>query len=228
MVPEFWKSRWEAGQIRFHEGRPNSLLVRHADRLGRARRVLVPLAGKSVDVAYLASLGHEVVAVELVESAVETFFREQGLSPTVDRTGPLTRYEAGPITFFAGDYFATTRAHLGEVNALYDRAALIALPEPMRAAYAPHTLGLLIPDFHGLLVSIEYDLTQRTTPPPPHPVFEDEIRRLFNPAGASERRKIELLEEIDGLTEANRQQGLTVLREKAWWLAPAGANESSG
>jgi thiopurine S-methyltransferase len=220
MVPEFWKSRWAAGQIRFHEGRPNESLVRHAARLGTQRRVLVPLAGKSVDVAYLASRGHEVVAVELVESAVEAFFREQGLTATVERQGPLTRFVAGPITFYAGDYFATTAAALGEVNALYDRAALVALPEEMRATYAAHTLGLLARDSHGLVLSLEYDLAQRATPPPPHPVFEPELRRLFTSSAGGVSRRLELLDDSDGLTDVHRQQGLEALREKTWLLSP--------
>ncbi len=74
MDAEFWKTRWQAGQIGFHEGRPNAFLEAHAARLGIARRVLVPLCGKSVDLAYLAGLGHDVVGVELVEEAAAACF----------------------------------------------------------------------------------------------------------------------------------------------------------
>ena len=69
MDPSFWRDRWQAGQIGFHEGRPNSFLERFADRLPRGGRVLVPLCGKAEDLAYLAGRGHEVVGVELVEDA---------------------------------------------------------------------------------------------------------------------------------------------------------------
>lgn len=239
MIPEFWKARWETGRIGFHEGAPNALLVRHAACLdangpGRAplpgspspstrarTRVLVPLAGKSVDVAYLASLGHEVVAVELVASAVEAFFREQGLEPIIEQVGELVRYTAGPITFFAGDYFATTSAAIGQVNALYDRAALIALPEEMRTRYVAHTRSLLSPDYAGLLISFEYDPAKRATPPPPHAVWEPEIRSLFAPPDATPTRQVTLLEETDGRSEAQRAEGAPLLTEKAWKLAIA-------
>lgn len=49
------------------------------------RRVLVPLAGASHDVAYLAGRGHDVVAVEGVPAALDAFKAEYGV-PLADRT----------------------------------------------------------------------------------------------------------------------------------------------
>ena len=74
MDANFWKARWEAGQIGFHEGRPNRYLERYVGRLGTRRRVLAPLAGKAHDLAFLAELGHEVIGVELSEFAARAFF----------------------------------------------------------------------------------------------------------------------------------------------------------
>jgi hypothetical protein len=149
MDPDFWHSRWTAGQIGFHEGTPNAHLVAHVAVLGASRRVLVPLCGKSEDLVFLADHGHQVVGVELVESAVQAFFAEHGVTPLVSKEGSLTRYAAENITLLVGDFFATTPALLGPVDALYDRAALIALPAPMRSAYAKHVRALLPPGSPG-------------------------------------------------------------------------------
>jgi thiopurine S-methyltransferase len=143
MEPGFWIERWAEGRIGFHEGRPNQYLERHAARLDGARRVLVPLCGKAVDLAYLASRGHEVVGVELVEDAVRAFFAEQDVTPAVQRRGGFVEYAAGGIAIFAGDVFATTRELLGPIDGFYDRAALIALPPALRARYVPHLRGLV-------------------------------------------------------------------------------------
>ena len=109
MNPDFWESRWREGQIGFHEGAPNVFLNEHVAKLGASRRVLVPLCGKSEDLAFLAARGHAVVGVELVDDAVRAFFAEHGLTPTVTPRGVLTEYSHGPITLFSGDFFATTR-----------------------------------------------------------------------------------------------------------------------
>jgi len=177
MNPDFWESRWREGQIGFHEGAPNAFLSEHVAKLGASRRVLVPLCGKSEDLAFLAARGHAVVGVELVEDAVRAFFAEHGLTPTVTPHGALTGYSHGPITLLAGDFFATTRELLGPVDALYDRAALIALPEPMRARYVEHLRALLPAGADGLVITVEYP--QEAMEGPPFSVPEAELRRHF-------------------------------------------------
>lgn len=178
MNDDFWESRWRAGQIGFHEGAPNAFLQAHAARLGPAGRVFVPLCGKSEDLAYLAARGHTVVGVELVEDAVRAFFAEHGLTPSVTARGPLTAYAHGAITLLAGDVFAATRDLVGEPDALYDRAALIALPEALRARYVAHLRALMGPGANGLVVTVEYP--QESMPGPPFSVSEAEVRRLYD------------------------------------------------
>ena len=92
MEANFWKTAWATGRIGFHQGRPNEYLVEHAARL--SGRVLVPMCGKTDDLSYLASRGHRVIGVELVEDAVAAFFAEQfGNRPsTADRSASI----AGP------------------------------------------------------------------------------------------------------------------------------------
>jgi thiopurine S-methyltransferase len=99
----------------------------------------------------------------------------------VSSDGQLKRYEAQGITLFAGDVFHVTREHLAGVTALYDRAALIALPEPTRAKYVAHLRSLLPATARGLLVTVEYD--QSKMDGPPFSVPEAEVRRLWAGAG---------------------------------------------
>jgi thiopurine S-methyltransferase len=178
MEPGFWQARWSEGRIGFHEGAPNAHLRAHLDVLAGRRRVLVPLCGKAEDLAFLAAAGHEVVGVELVEDAVRAFFAEHGLEPSVSREGPFTRCVHGNVTLWAGDLFESTPERLGTFDAWYDRAALIALPPPLRARYVPHLRTLLEPGAAGLLVTVEYAQDQRDGPP--FSVEEAEVRTLFS------------------------------------------------
>ena len=76
MQPDFWHQRWSENQIGFHQSAPTPLLLKHWPTLGIApgAQVFVPLAGKSLDMAWLASQGHRVLGVELSQLAVEQFF----------------------------------------------------------------------------------------------------------------------------------------------------------
>lgn len=209
---EDWLARWRDGRIGFHEGAPNALLVRHAARL-TGRRVLVPLCGKAEDLAYLASLGHAVFGVELAESAVRAFFVEHGLEPAIAPHGPFTAYRAGSITLLAGDWFAVTPALTGPIDAVYDRAALVALPPELRARYVAHLRSLLAPGTDSLVITLEYDSSVMTGPP--FAVPEAELRALY--AGTA----IELLEErIAPVTGKCAQTG-TIATERCFAIRAA-------
>jgi thiopurine S-methyltransferase len=186
---DFWIARWAEGKIGFHEGKPNAYLERNRARLAGRRRVLVPLCGKSIDLAYLAGFGHQVVGVELVEEAAQQFFSEQGVTAVVRPHGAFREYVAGAITIYVGDWFAVDQALLGAFDAFYDRAALIAMPPEMRPAYAKQ-LRALAGTAPGLLVTLEYD--QAVMDGPPFSVREDEVRRLFD------RATVEVLDEGPG------------------------------
>src|SRR5690606_28795571 len=99
MDPGFWHRRWQDGRIGFHQERVTPLLEQHWDSVGvpAGARVFVPLAGKSLDMAWLAARGHPVLGVELSRLAVEQFFAEHGLAPEVHETGYGRHYRAGGI-----------------------------------------------------------------------------------------------------------------------------------
>lgn len=206
-MDSFWFDRWRDGQIGFHEGRPNALLAAHVDVLGAPRRVLVPLCGKAEDLAFLASRGHAVIGCELVEDAVAAFFAEHQLVPEVTRLAHHVRYVAGAITVFAGDYFALDPGVLGGAcEALYDRAAVVALPPELRARYAQHTRGLLVEQPPAVMVTFEYD--QRLHQGPPFSVPEAEVRAIYAP------RELRLLAE-----RPDHRRPEAPAMERCWALA---------
>ncbi|HEX3761072.1 MAG TPA: thiopurine S-methyltransferase [Kofleriaceae bacterium] len=189
-MQEDWVARWREGRTAFHEGRPNELLVRAAARLDGCRRVLVPLCGKTEDLAFLAARGHDVVGVELSELAVQAFFAEHDLTPSVARHGPFAAYQVGPaageraaagaITLLVGDFFALTPELLGPVDALYDRAALIALLPELRPRYVAQLRALVPAGAPALVITIEYDPAAMTGPP--FAVLEPELHALYEGA----------------------------------------------
>lgn len=212
MEPEFWRERWRTGQIGFHRDDVNPHLRAHRDVLFAVARprVLVPLCGKSVDLAYLAAEGAEVVGVELVEDAAVAFFAERGWTPTVTRSGARASYAAHGVEIVVGDLFAETSASLGTFDAIWDRAALVALPPALRARYAPHVATLARPDARLLLVTFVFD-----GPPvgPPHSVPDDEVRALFGEAFALTRCAVhDILDESPRF----RERGVTTLEEHVW------------
>jgi len=177
MEPSFWRDRWAEGKIGFHEGHPNAFLARHLALL-QGSRILVPLCGKTEDMAFLAAHGKRVIGVELVEDAVAAFFAEHAITPKVTTFGDLRLYNADDISIIAGDWFAVTAELVGTVDAIYDRAAVIALPLEMRAKYVAQLRTLVTRSTRGLLITCDYDAGQFTAPP--HPVPDAEVRSLYD------------------------------------------------
>jgi thiopurine S-methyltransferase len=215
---EFWHERWQQGRTGFHEGKPNDKLVAFCDRLELAAgaRVLVPLCGKAEDLAWLAARGLEVVGVELVREAAEGFFAEHALSPHEDEVGPFRRLSAGGVTIYVGDVFELGRLNLPPFDALYDRAALVALPRPERARYVPLVLDALVPGSRSLVI------TFATEPPvesgPPYHVDEGEVRASFGPRASIER----LADDPDvSFSDEMRKRGVERLHELVFLVTKA-------
>ena len=141
--------------------------------------VLVPLAGKSLDMVWLAERGHEVFGIELSEVAVDSFFAERGLTPAVVAQPYGSLKMAGPYSLLCGDFFAVPPGATDHISAVYDRASLVALPPSMREAYARHLMMLVPRGAKILLISLDYDASQMNGPPFPVPTREDEA--LFQP-----------------------------------------------
>ncbi len=166
MEPDFWHQKWEANQIGFHKAVANPLLIAHlpALQLAKGARLFVPLCGKTLDIPWLLAEGYRIVGVELSAIAVEQLFDGMGVTPEVTVAGALRRYSSDDVDIFAGDVFDLTTDILGPVDAVYDRAALVALPEDMRARYAAH-LANITGWAQQLVISFEYDQSQMNGPP---------------------------------------------------------------
>jgi thiopurine S-methyltransferase len=216
MEPEFWHERWRAGQIGFHQSAVDRSLRRHWPALGvadRPCRVFVPLCGKSLDILWLREQGHSVTGVEISATALEWFCLENGVPA---RRRALTRfdvYEASNLQLFRGDFFSLTPDFLGDVAAVYDRAALISWAPGRREAYAKHIAELAPSGARMLLVTLEYPQPQM--PGPPFSVPADEVARLYAPHFA-----LEELSRVDALAgeERLRAKGLTRLDEVCYQL----------
>lgn len=180
MDPDFWQQRWRDGQIGFHQDRVTPLLKQYWDALALpgGSRVFVPLAGKSLDMLWLAARGHRVLGVELSRIAVEQFFDENDLQPDLHESPLGKHYVAGEIELILGDAFALDVGALADCAGVYDRAALIALPPEMRLRYADELYSKLpAAGCRGLLITLEYP--QREKEGPPFSVGEDEVRDLY-------------------------------------------------
>jgi len=127
-------------------------------------RVFIPLCGKTLDIAWLLSHGYRVVGAELNEIAIKELFKSLSVEPEIEKLGKLTLYHAKNIDIFVGDIFELTAKNLGEVDAIYDRGALVALPKEMRVGYSA-----LLKEFTQtapqLLINFEYDQSLMDGPP---------------------------------------------------------------
>lgn len=178
MEASFWHERWEKNEIAFHQREGNPLLVEYFDRLslGKNSRICVPLCGKTGDIPWLLSQGHRVVGAELNEMAIQHLFDDLGVEPAVSREGDLKRYSAPGIDIFVGDFFSLTAAMLGSVDAIYDRAALVALPENMRVRYTTH-LTEITDTVPQLLITYDYD--QSLLPGPPFSISKQQVSQYY-------------------------------------------------
>lgn len=208
MEPSFWHSKWEAGQIGFHLHEVNPFLVRHWPALGLApdSRVLVPLCGKSLDLAWLAR-HHRVTGVELSPIACQAFFEREGLDGGPRPAGPYTAWEAGSLTLLNGDVFHLDTSE--PWDAAFDRAAVVALPPAMRWDYARLLERALRPGAPVLAVTMTWPEGERGGPP--FSVPETELRALYPGWTITE------LESVDRPEEA-AAWGLSSMREHVWLL----------
>lgn len=178
MEAQYWHQKWQRGDIAFHREEANPHLVAHLSKLNlaQASRVLLPLCGKTRDIAYLLSGGYQVIGVELSELAVRELFEDLSVTPQITQVAGFTCYSADGIDIFVGDFFQLSAELTGKIDAIYDRAALVALPLQMRIDYTAH----LIKISHNapqLLVTYEYQ--QELIDGPPFSISEEEVARHY-------------------------------------------------
>lgn len=181
MDSNFWINRWTAGEIGFHQPTYLDKLLEYFPLLNpeKGQRVLVPLCGKSKDLAWLSQLELNVHGVELYEKAAESFFVENTFpEPQKNQTEHFTDYSSHNVTISCGDFFKLNRDE--RYDLVYDRAALVALPLPIRKNYAEMIRHVLKEGGKYLLITYEYDQTLLAGPP--FSVGEKEIHELYGKA----------------------------------------------
>ncbi len=215
MHPDFWHARWNTNRIGFHQHKVMPLLQKHWPALGlpAGSQVFVPLAGKSLDMAWLAAQGHRVLGIELSRVAVEAFFAEHDLAPQIHQSRHGVHYLAGGIELICGDAFGLDTGVLADCVGVYDRAALIALPEAMRRRYVAELYSRLPTQCRGLLITLEYPQAQKDGPP--FSVEAAEVHALF-----SQQWEVEELERRDILAYEPRfvAEGVTALQTGVYRL----------
>jgi thiopurine S-methyltransferase len=174
--------------------------------------VLVPLCGKSLDMIWLREQGHGVLGVELSRLALEDFIREQSLECDWENQGDFAVAQCGALALYCGDYFALNADQLASVTAVYDRAALIALPSPMRKRYVAHLRACLPVGWQLLLVTLDYQQQERAGPP--FSVPDAEVRDLFEGCTVSILQEEEVLDQH----AVFKQEGMTGLIERVYLI----------
>jgi thiopurine S-methyltransferase len=162
---------------------------------------------------WLLDQGHCIVGVEISQLAVEAFFEENRLTPEVRADRGFTRWSCERMEILCGDLFRLRPEDIGRIDALYDRAALIALTPAQRARYAEKVTELLAPQTPVLLITLDYE--QGEMDGPPFAVSAAEVSDLYQ-RGFS----VEQLAHIDILEDQPRfrEKGLSALHESVYRL----------
>lgn len=215
MEKDFWLERWQREETGFHQAEVNPYLRQYWQELHLAYGsvAFVPLCGKSHDMLWLNKQGHQVLGVELSPIAAQAFFKENGYTPHHVTSGKFDRYEANGICILCGDFFDLSKADLAKVNALYDRASLIALPPEMRERYIRHLMSILPPATKILLITLDYPQSEMSGPP--FAISSNEVATLYG-----KYAEIRLLAQMDVLAQNPRfqERGLSQMQESIFLL----------
>jgi thiopurine S-methyltransferase len=187
----FWQSKWDNDDIPFHNKAIHPELIRFWPtlNLNKGAHVFVPLCGKSVDMLFLMAQGYKVSGVELSEKAIVQFFNENSLD--FKQEGNV--FFGQGITIFRADIF---KFEINQaIDAIYDRAALVALPQKLRGPYVKQLYQCLKPQGLMLVKCISYD--ESLMEGPPFSVTEREATTLFSDFG----KKMLVNQQENNLTE---------------------------
>ena len=164
---------------------------------------------------WLATQGHRIIGVELSDIAVREFFTEGGQTPARTSVGQLRNLVRGAVQHSIVAIFSICGPKCSsDVAAVYDRAALIALPPAMRTRYA-ETLARILPrDAIIFLVGLDYP--EHEISGPPFSVSRQRNRASF----LARRSTVAVLEARDGLAASPNLQkrGVTRLKETTYLL----------
>lgn len=210
MDAAFWIKAWEEGRTNFHQQQYNPKLLQYFPELKpqKGQEVLVPLCGKTKDMVWLEELGLKVHGIELYEKAIESFFVENKLAPvTREEVSHFNNYHYQNITLSCGDFFQLNES--SRYDFIYDRAALVALPEEMRKQYAEVIQRSLKYGGKCLLITFDYD--QSKMDGPPFSVNSQEVYRLYQ-----DNFKITLMESSNISSEGGKLSSVGDVKQNVY------------
>lgn len=227
MEIDFWLERWDKNETGFHQQTINPYLSYFYGKKGptveqrEKLKVFVPLCGKSKDMLWLSQNNYRVFGVECSEKAVKDFFEENALNYKFARkdqhalymTSDMDSDRLAPIEVFQGDFFALQKENFDDVTDIFDRAALVAMPQDMRERYAKKMAELQKPGIRTLLVTLSYD--QSDMGGPPFSVSDENVIDLYaNDFSVEKLCYKEIIHDEPGF----RNRGLTSLTETVYKL----------
>jgi thiopurine S-methyltransferase len=179
MEKKYWFERWQNNEIGFNQQQPNPFLLQYlkALNLKPGSNILVPLCGKSIDMLWLVEQEYKVFGVELSLQACIDFYEENNLTFQKNTKKQFTVLTAENITLLSGDFFELNKEFIAPIDAVYDRAALVALPPETRSRYAAHISKLSENNTQILLITGSYN--QAEMQGPPFSVDKDEVKMLY-------------------------------------------------
>lgn len=204
-----WLEKWEKHDTAWHRKDVNMALeqffrdlvpesMRPSAPMGP--RVLVPLCGKAVDMAWLARRGIGVLGIEGARQAVDEFAEEHSVMghsvaitiPGIDaenfrghaallgvgEEGGTRGTPPPPVIFVEGDFFKLTPEDIRALvpcDAAFDRGSLVAVDPALRERYVGILSELIVPGGRVLLVAVEHGGKSG----PPFEVLEQDVSSLF-------------------------------------------------
>lgn len=109
---------------------------------------------------------------------MRSFFLENNLQAVQRQAGKFTLWQHGRLSILRGDYFSLTGNDLGQIDTVYDLAALTALPEDIRKLYVAH-LKRIVAETANLFLLTTEDAEESETPSQAFGVAE-EITTLYS------------------------------------------------
>jgi SAM-dependent methyltransferase len=125
--PEFWDTRFRGGVTPWDAGSVPPALEIWLKKRSSSSRVLIPGCGTGYEVRAFAERGHDVLAIDFSDAALDAARRELGKLASLVRKGDFFSLQADPF------------------DVVYERAFLCALPRSLWTEWARRTAELVRP-----------------------------------------------------------------------------------
>ncbi len=209
MEIKMWEQAWEDRNIGFHQSEYNKIMTEHFDKIDlKDKTILIPLAGKTSDILYFLRKGACVVAVEVVQSAVEEFFNDNKM--TFEKKENL--YLSNNLLFYCDDFFKAHEYINKEIDYIYDRASNVALPRELRQKYYKTISKLVHNKTDFLIISFKHNGPLDFGPPFSIPV--DEIESNYRAYGIE--LKHEIYDEMKLKSKRYQDSGIKTVNRLKW------------